>query len=266
MAVYDRGTGTPLVVIPGIQGRWEYVRPALDTLSEFYRVVGVPIDDRRAARRGLNPTQRVDVLADVVAEVLDDRGMERAAVCGISFGGLVALRVADRWRSRTSALILVSAPGPGYTLRKRHRIYTRAPWVFGPLFLAETPLRLRAEIAAALPRAADRRQLAWRQTRTFFSAPLSLSAMAARARLIGASDVRDECQRIDVPTLVVTGDPDLDRVVPVASTFEYAREIRGARYVRLHRTGHVGYLTRPPEFAAIIRTFLNDLDSRHHAA
>jgi pimeloyl-ACP methyl ester carboxylesterase len=267
MNVYDRGTGAPLVVVPGIQGRWEYLRPALDTLAESFRVIGVPIDAPRASRRRLEATHRLDVLADLVAAALDERGIDRAAVCGISFGGLVALRFAARLCHRTSALVLVSAPGPDWTPGRRHRIYTRAPWVFGPLFLAETPLRLRAELAVALPRAAERRRFAWRQTRTFLTAPLSLSGMAARARLIGASSLRPECRTIAAPTLIVTGEPGLDRVVPVASTLEYAAEIPGARSVRLPGTGHVGYLTRPPEFASVIRAFLApDDDSRHHAA
>lgn len=266
MAIYDRGIGTPLVVIPGIQGRWEYVRPALDTLAESCRVIGVPMDDRRVSARGLDPERRLDVLADVVAEALDERDISRAAVCGISFGGLVALRFATRWTSRTSSLVLVSAPGPGYTLKRRHRLYTQVPWVFGPFFLVETPLRLRKEVAVALPHAADRRRLAWRQTRTFFMAPLSVSSMATRARLIGAPGLRTECQTVTVPTLVMTGEPDLDRVVPVASTLEYAAEIPNARSVCLSRTGHVGYLTRTPEFASAIRDFLDGQDSQHHAA
>lgn len=265
MAVYDRGTGAPLVLIPGLQGRWEYCRPALDALAESFRVIGLHMDDRRASSRRLSPTERLDVLADTVAETLDARGINRAAICGISFGGLVALRFASRRSARTKALILVSAPGPDWTPGRRHRLYTRAPWIFGPLFLAETPLRLQAELATALD-AAERRRLAWRQTRTFFTAPLSLSGMAHRARLIGASSLRADCRNVTAPTLVMTGEPELDRVVPVASTLEYTAEIPNARYIRLEQTGHVGYITRPPEFASAIRTFLKGDDSRPHAA
>ncbi len=267
MSVYDRGTGAPLVIVPGIQGRWEYLRPTLDALAESFRVIGVQIDDRRIVDGRLDASSHLDLLADLIIETLDARGIDRAAVCGISFGGLVALRFAARFVSRTSALILVSAPGPSYTLKPRHRMYTRAPWVFGPLFLAETPLRLRAEIAEALPGVAERRRFAWRQTRTFLTAPLSLSGMAARARMLGTSSLRAECRSVTAPTLVVTGEPDLDRVVPVASTLEYTDEIPGAQYVRLAGTGHVGYLTRPPAFASVVRAFLDSKgDTRHHAA
>ena len=32
MRIIDRGSGPPLVLIPGLQGRWEYVRPTVDAL------------------------------------------------------------------------------------------------------------------------------------------------------------------------------------------------------------------------------------------
>ena len=82
------------------------------------------------------------------------------------------------------------------------------PWLFGPLFLAETPL------AAA---ARDGRGVSGRRGRAGVSrggscgrsarAPLSLSRMAARARLIGdARRRRADCARVTAPTLVVTGE------------------------------------------------------------
>ena len=44
--------------------------------------------------------------------VLDRAGLERAAICGISLGGMVALRYAAVRAGRVSALVLVSVPGP----------------------------------------------------------------------------------------------------------------------------------------------------------
>ena len=37
--VIDRGAGTPLVLIPGIQGRWEWMAPAVDALAARTRVL-----------------------------------------------------------------------------------------------------------------------------------------------------------------------------------------------------------------------------------
>jgi pimeloyl-ACP methyl ester carboxylesterase len=56
---------------------------------------------------------------------------------------------------------------------------------------------------------------------------------------------------------VLTGEPSLDRVVPVAATSEYLQLIRGARLERLPRTGHLGSVTRPELFCAMVKAFLD---------
>ena len=80
--------------------------------------------------------------------------------------------------------------------------------------------------------------------------------MAARARLISTVDVGPDCERIAAPTLVVTGERDLDHVVPVEGSSEYLRLIPHARAVVLERTGHLGSITRPDAFASLVREFI----------
>ncbi len=256
MQIIDRGAGAPIVMIPGIQGRWEYMRPAIDALAESFRVITFPLCGERGSRRRLNPTRGLDDYVDQVDAVLDECHLTRAAICGVSFGGLIALRFAAQRPERTSALVLVSPPGPNFRLRRRHEIYTRLPRIFGPVFLAEVPRRVRAEIALAIPDRSGRRRFAWNQVATFLRAPFSLSQIAARARLIGIHDQPADCARILAPTLVLTGEPSLDHVVSAEGSSEYQRLIRHARTVRLDRTGHLGYITRPREFAAAVRGFL----------
>ena len=149
-----------------------------------------------------------------------------------------------------SALVLVSTPGPGWHLRRRHDVYARLPWIFGPVFLAEAPWRLRDELHAALPDRADRRRFARAQLRTFLEAPLSVSRMAARARLIAQLDAAAECARITSPTLVLTGEPGLDHVRLIARGVGLRQPIAGARAVVLEGTGHLGVVTKPDVFAA----------------
>ena len=253
MDIVDRGIGPPLVLIPGLQGRWEYLRPAVDALSAFFRVLTFSLG-----------SDDLDGYARQVAAVMTDARVERAAICGVSFGGLVAVRFAAQHPTRCDALILASTPGPALRLRWHHRIYVRAPWIFGPLFLAETPWRLQAEIRSAIPEAKARRQFSMRALRTLMSAPVSLSSMAARAKMISTEDVGTDCARITAPTLIVTGERDLDHVVPVDGSSAYLRLISDARAVVVERTGHLGSITRPDAFAAVVHTFTED--HRHAAA
>ena len=140
----EKGNGEPLIFVPGLQGRWEYMRPAFDALAETHRVITFPLCDEPAARAPFHREHGFDGYASHVESVLDALKIERAAICGISFGGLIALRFAATLPARASALVLASTPGPRFHLKKRHRLYARWPWLFGPVFAAESPSRLRA--------------------------------------------------------------------------------------------------------------------------
>ena len=256
MFICDRGCGAPLVLIPGIKGRWEYLRPAVEALAQSFRVLTFPLCGERTCGVGFDPVLGLDNYVAQVVAILDAQRIDSAAICGVSFGGLAAVRFAAKHPERTAALILASTPGPTWHLRKRHQIYARLPWIFGLLFLVESPFRLRRELAAAFPRRGDRRRFGRQQLRTLFSAPLSLSRMTERARLVSTIDLVDDCRRVGAPTLVVTGERDLDLVVPVDGSSEYARLISGARRAVLERTGHLGSITRPDAFSRLVADFL----------
>jgi pimeloyl-ACP methyl ester carboxylesterase len=60
----------------------------------------------------------------------------------------------------------------------------------------------------------------------------------------------------------VTGEPDLDQVVPVAHTLGYSRLLPGAETVQLPRTGHLGVVTRPDVFASVVSEFVERMERR----
>jgi pimeloyl-ACP methyl ester carboxylesterase len=255
MDIIERGTGTPLVLVPGIQGRWEYMRPAVYALAEHFRVLTFSLAGERASGRRYDRTRGFDGFADQVDAVLDSRELPSAIVCGVSFGGLVALRYAATRPNRTAALVLVSTPAPGWHLRRRHDLYARMPWIFGPVFFAEVPWRMRDELNASIPDPVERHRFQREQLRTFLRAPLSPARMATRARLIAELDGAAQCRCVSSPTLVVTGEPGLDHVVNGDGGSAYERLIANAQGVVLPETGHLGLVTKPGLFANAIRTF-----------
>ena len=261
--IVERGAGPPLVLIPGVQGRWEYSRGIVDALASFYRVITFSLCDERLSQA----EPRIDVFAEQITRALDRLDIEQAAVVGVSFGGLVALRFAATRAERTSALVMISAPGPQWHLRPRHERYARLPWLFGPVFLVEAPFRLGREVRAALPGWPARLKYLANQLTTLVSAPASVSRMASRARLIAPYDRVADCARVTAPTLVVQGDESLDHVTGSGGTAEYSRLITGARLVRMPDTGHLGSVTQPRRCADLVRRFLIDtIKDTHHSA
>jgi 3-oxoadipate enol-lactonase len=248
-----------LVFIPGLQGRWEYMKRAVDALVESFRVVTFSLADEPVAGALFDSSRGMDSYVDQIEGKLDQLGLTRAVMCGVSFGGLIALRFAAERPERTSALILASTPGPRWTIAPSQRLFARFPRLSAPLFFAGIPGRLRAELLCAVPDRRERMTLAWEQARTLARARLSPSRMAARALVIGTADTVSACARVTSPTLIVTGEPRLDRIVPVEGaegTSEYARMIAGARLVQLDRTGHLGCITRPRDFTAVLADFM----------
>jgi pimeloyl-ACP methyl ester carboxylesterase len=63
---------------------------------------------------------------------------------------------------------------------------------------------------------------------------------------------------VKAPALLVTGESTLDRVLPVGVTRRYLDDIDSARHVVLEHTGHLGSVTRPDEFASVVRSFVEN--------
>ncbi len=247
MAIVDKGHGSPIVLVPSLQGRWEYLSPAVDALARSHRVITFSLRDERDG---------LDGLVDQIGAALDDRGLARAAICGVSFGGRVALRFAAQRPERTSALVLVSTPGPGWHLKPSHQWCARHPLLAAPACFSVMAARIRSELAVAIPDRQQRRDFVMRQSRLLGRAPLSPARMAARALLIDGADIAAECAAVSAPTLIVAGETAIDHVVPADGASNFARLIAGSHTVTLEHTGHLGCITRPTEFAELVRSFL----------
>ena len=252
MNLIDRGQGAPVVLIPGIQGRWEWMKPTVEALAAHCRVLTFSLADEPTAGADIE-APGFDAYVEQVRQALDQAHLERAVICGMSYGGLVAAAVAARHPERVSALVLASALPPSWQLNNRARFYLRAPRLLAPLFCLAS-LRLFPEIAAASGGPWSGVAAAARMGTRAVRYPFHPTRMARRARLapqISGSRLDD----VRVPVLVVTGDEGLDKVVPPRLTMEYVRRWPHAQYAILPRTGHLGVVTRAREFAGLVAPF-----------
>ena len=58
----DFGSGPPLVLIPGLDGRREFVRPAADALARSFRVLALSLCGERASGVRFDPADRNSIL------------------------------------------------------------------------------------------------------------------------------------------------------------------------------------------------------------
>jgi pimeloyl-ACP methyl ester carboxylesterase len=257
--VIDTGTGTPIVLIPGIQGRWEWMEPAIEALADRHRVISYSLCGD--AGSGC----RVDELAGFgnyvrqLDALLQGARLSRVSLCGVSYGGLVAVHYAAARPESVSALVLVSAPGPRWRPHRRVTKYLLAPRLLAPLFIVRSPLVMASEVAAAFPGRRDRWAFRRRHLGHVIRAPLSPTRMAQRIKFAMNRDFMEDCKRVTAPTLVITGETELDQIVPVESTRDYLTAIRGARGVVFEGTGHLGVVTRPGTFARLVGDFVDEV-------
>jgi pimeloyl-ACP methyl ester carboxylesterase len=104
------GTGTPVILIPGLsspRAAWDGVAPALARNHRVYlvQVNGFGGDDPRA---NLQPGILTGIVADLRRLIADER-LEEPAVVGHSMGGLVGLMLAARHPGEIGRLMVVDA-------------------------------------------------------------------------------------------------------------------------------------------------------------
>ena len=180
--------------------------------------------------------------AERALSVLDDAGVDRAVVCGLSMGGYVAFELWRRARERIIGLILantraVADPPEGAEGR---RTLARRLLSEGNVLTDEPPPLLAEDAPAEL----QERVRGW-------IAEQSPQAIAAAALgMAERPDSTPDLSTIDVPTVVITSTGD--RLIPAEVSSEMATRIPASRLEILERVGHLTSLEAPDPFNAVL--------------
>lgn len=252
----DTGSGSPIVLVPGLQGRWEWMRPAVEALAKHHRVISFSLCDEKTSPFPCDPVKAFDNYVTQVGTAMDRAGLSQAAIVGVSYGGLIAVEFSARHPERVSSLVLASALHSGWQPNAQQQRFLSAPRLMSPVFAATAPGRMSSEVAAAIPRFGPRLRFMAGQGVRIALAPASPARMARRVEWAAAHHFADP-RSIRTRALVMTGEPDLDKVVPVTVTEQYMAELQSAQRVVLDRTGHIGLVTRPDRFADILGRFVD---------
>jgi pimeloyl-ACP methyl ester carboxylesterase len=234
------------------------MRPTVDALARHYRVISFSLCDERSSPFPCDPRKGFENFLEQVDLALDRAGVERAVILGVSYGGLIASEFAARRPQRVTGLVLASALHKTWQPDSRQQRYLKAPLLMSPLFVATAPLRLQPEIVAALPTLGARLRFGASHGARAILFPTTPARMARRIAWARSHQFAKP-HSVQAPALVITGEPVLDRVLPVAVTRRYLDDLGSAQHVVLKSTGHLGSVTRPDDFAEALERFVNGL-------
>jgi 3-oxoadipate enol-lactonase len=198
------------------------------------------------------PPFSLDDNARALLDALDALSVKRFAMAGLSWGGMIGMRLAVLAADRLSALALLDTSAAPEMLRKRvqyramlstFRRVGMPDWLAArrvmPLFFCERTRRERPELATRF----------WNDAIGF---PREGVYRAGKA-IFQRGDFRAELPRIDVPTLVMCGAED--RATPPERSREIASAVRGAELVTIENAGHLSAVEQPEKVSAALASF-----------
>jgi pimeloyl-ACP methyl ester carboxylesterase len=263
----EAGSGAPVVLLHGGTGGGANWFRLLGPLAAHFRVLapdlpGFGLSDPIPVVRPLG-TSAAERLVDWMAQ----NDVTDALMVGTSFGGLAALRVAQR-SSRVSRLLLLDAAGLGHGIHPAVRVATTLPLT--QLLMA--PSRRGTAAVLRLLLTSDLSLLSATQQRALIDYLLTTARAAGTKYLArtlemfaGAGGQRevlgsDELAGLRLPVSIVWG--ERDRLLPLESARLAARALPDARLIVLPGIGHSPNWERPE---AVV-TAIMDLASRRARA
>lgn len=250
LAVEERGTGKPLLMVHGFpldHSMWKF---QIDGLSSQFRVIAP--DLRGFGKSDVTPgTVLMEQLADDLAKLLDALQVsEPIAFCGLSMGGYVAWQFVQRHRRRLDRLIVCDSRAVADSKEVAEGREKSAERVLaeGAKIVADTMM------PKLFYRDAEGEKDFVRQTEQVMLAT-NVEGMAAALRgMAKRPDVTGLLGGFDVPTLVICGEHDV--ISPAKEMRAIAEGIPGAQYVEIAGAGHMAPLEKPAEVNAAIERFL----------
>ena len=243
------GSGEPLLLIHGLGSQWQMWTPVLDLLEAERDVVALDLPGFGASAP-LAVAPSIAALADAVAALAGELGLQRPHVAGNSLGGAVALELARTGRARSA-----TALSPVGFARGREITFARRS-----LLLAHACARALGSVTEpALSTAAGRTLL----QSQFFGRPWLVPAgEAIRATRNLATSPAFEAtlphvaafcwQHGDLDVPVTIGWGPRDRLLIGRQALRASRLMPRARHVRLAGCGHVPTWDDPQQVASVL--------------
>jgi 3-oxoadipate enol-lactonase len=240
------GEATPIIFLHGVGSDKSVWRPQLTAFAKIRRAVAFDYPGYGESDPAPEGTTRDDY-ASAIISAMHELAIDRAHVCGLSLGGIVAIAMHHLDQERCASLILAdtfAAHPQGRAIYERavtasENLRATAEARVDVLLAQPSSPRVRSEVVETMAR-------------------IDPAAYCIGAQAVWLADQRERAAQIRVPTLVLVGDQDL--ITPPELSNELVDLIPGARMQVIREAGHISNLEKPAEFSRAVEDFIAPLE------
>lgn len=246
----DSGVGekTPIVFLHGVGSDKSVWHPQLEAFGRERRALAFDYPGYGDSDPAPEGASRDDYAAAVLS-AMREIGVERAHVCGLSLGGVVAIAMHAADPDACASLVLADT----------FAVHPDGQAIYDRSVAASGNMRAMAEgrVDVLLAQPADP---SVRAEVVETMAKIEPAAFRIGAEAVWLADQRERVHAIRAPTLVLCGAQD--HITSPALSHELTRLIPGARYEEIENAGHLTNLEKPEEFNTLVGAFIRGVDSR----
>jgi pimeloyl-ACP methyl ester carboxylesterase len=244
----DAGAGDAVLLVHGLGLDLRMWDDQVSVLAKRYRVVRMDLHGFGKSSAVTGPFSH----SEIIAELLQHLGIERAHIVGLSLGGLISAQFVQEHPELARSLTLVDGDmsgipwklvGPSiakvFNAAKMNMEEAKRLWIEHAFF---DPARKSPAVIARIE--------AMVQDYSGWSFANAGSGIERKPKIRTA----DVLGNFDLPTLVVIGEHDVPDFHDIAD--EVVSRVRGARKVVLEGVGHMSNMEDPASFNRVLLEFL----------
>jgi 3-oxoadipate enol-lactonase len=243
----DEVVPTPIVFLHGVGSDKSVWRPQLDHFAASRHAVAFDYPGYGDSDPADSEADHDDFAVSILS-AMDALEVERAHICGLSLGGVVAIALYHAAPDRCASLILADSFAAHPDGRGIFNRSVKASRLMTMRELAEE----RVDLLLA-PNTND----ALREAVVDTMAEISPDAYRVGARAVWLADQRERLDAIHVPALIIVGDQD--HITPPMLSRDLVSRITGSSLVEIAGAGHLTNIEQPAAFNAAVDQFITGI-------
>ena len=252
------GEGEAILLLNGIMMSTKSWTPFVPSLSQNNQLIRVDFFDQGQSAKKVKDAYTQELQVGLVKALLDHLNLSKVSVVGISYGGEVALLFAIRYSELIHRLVLFNTTAytspwlkeigeswikSGKTRDGEHYYQTTIPIIYSPHFYETNLPWMKKRQNVLVP---------------IFSNGDFLDQMERLTRSAESFDVRQELDKIQAPTLIVSA--EMDYLTPVDNQEMVFRAIKHSDWIKIPFAGHASMYEKPMLFTSLVLGYVNVRD------